>query len=228
MSRLASFVCPAVMCLLLTASGVHADPIRIVAGGFTWSADEHGVTGAGIGINLRGQQGFRFEGVTEFGLFSLDQCVTPDCAVGTTVDLEVRWTGKDLLGSAAFRGRTYDEVGQVGLGAQMDAGWTGSLTIPPDFTSGLLTAPFLFSGAFSFPPRGNGDLTPLDLVGRGTATLAFEPFPGKPGIFLIESARFEFDGAPVPEPSTLMLVGLGGAAVARIRARRRSKDCNSA
>jgi hypothetical protein len=65
------------------------------------------------------------------------------------------------------------------------------------------------------------------LSGGGVATISLSPdlTPGFSPAWRVESVRYEFSGAaaPVPEPGTMLLVGLGMAGVARgmLRARQR-------
>jgi hypothetical protein len=46
------------------------------------------------------------------------------------------------------------------------------------------------------------------MSGRGTATLFFVASGDLPGTWAYRSARYEF-AAPVPEPTTLLLIGRG-------------------
>lgn len=203
-------------------SGAHADTIRIVAGTLIWDGTTDNVDGSSADLNLRGQQGFTFEASTGFGRFGPTRCATPECLPGTMVDLDAFWSGADLDGIATLRGQTYTEVGVVGGSASMSAEWSGGLTIPAGFSGGSLEAPFLFSGSFTYLSGPNDEISRLGLRGGGTATLSFSPFPNEPGFFRLDSARYDFSAAPVPEPATFMLVGLGAAGMARARSKRRS------
>jgi hypothetical protein len=93
---------------------------------------------------------------------------------------------------------------------------TGSLSLPFEF-SGLLLA-------FSNP----NDVQPVfsrQLVGSGTATASFVRVSGEDNLFDLLSEglqyRFEAAAAPVPEPTSMLLLGTGLAAVAVGRWRRR-------
>jgi hypothetical protein len=75
--------------------------------------------------------------------------------------------------------------------------------------------PFEFSGlllAFANP----NDVEPVfsrQLVGSGTATASFFPVSGEDNLFQLLSEglqyRFEATAAPVPEPTSMLLLGTG-------------------
>jgi hypothetical protein len=99
---------------------------------------------------------------------------------------------------------------------------------PPfgDFSPVTLTAPFTFDGFVNLyqqsRPGGGGLLFLLN--GRGTATLRLRPTPLRDDGFRAweaEHVRYDFESpAPIPEPSTMLLVATGLAAVVRYRRKR--------
>jgi hypothetical protein len=200
-----------------------ADEIRIVDGALSWSRFDGPVL-----ITLQGS-GFTFEGGTgpSAGIFEpWNQCSVPECLAGTTVDLLARWLGNDMPGTATFQGTTYTGVGGLGAeAAQMLVDFTGSLTIPALFAGGVVTAPFQFTGVFAYPQGPFFELTDLNLLGSGTASLTFSPWTVFPGAFVLDSARYEFDAAaPVPEPASMLLIGAGVAGLAAVRRRRQRRE----
>ncbi len=78
---------------LLTAAD---DVVVIKRGTFSFEAGDGQ-------LDVSGTQGFAFTaGVAISGGFfdAYDQCQFPECAPGTTVDLNAQWTGNDLPGEA--------------------------------------------------------------------------------------------------------------------------------
>lgn len=147
------------------------------------------------------------------------------CGPGAEINLDAVFVGTALRnGIITFEGQTYDDaVGSTNSLTQGNLEFSGSVTAPPAGSSATLTAPFGFTGSFAIPDEsGLGSITHL-LRGGGIATLdlGFSPIFSS---WVVESARYDFSAttAPVPEPGTLLLVGLGIAGVARRMARART------
>ena len=214
----ANAVCRILGILTLTlalATPARAETIVLTSGVFDW------VSGGGAAdVTLSGGS-FSFTGhASQFsGIFSpWLQCMVPECTPGTTVDLFTRFTDGDIGGSATYNGVNYNPVGGLVAPASLDARWSGNLLIPAGFTGGVLTAPFTFAGEFHYSdtPTTGGI---LDLLGGGTARLSFTPSAPFPGTFNLTSVRFEIEAAPVPEPTSMLLIGTGLAGVAALRRR---------
>jgi hypothetical protein len=140
----------------------------------------------------------------------------PECDPGTVVSLRASWLGNDLTGQLTFDGQTYNDLGGMNSLTQATVEFLGSFIAPPLAASATLIAPFSFGGQFSVPnDTGTAPVT-HSLSGAGTATINLSmAFPGDPA-WRVDSVRYDFSAAdPVPEPGTMLMVGLGIAGVAR-------------
>lgn len=149
------------------------------------------------------------------------------CTPGSTVTLNTGWVGSDIGGVATIDGETFPvALGTETTGA-LAAIFSGSILMPAFSGDDLVsaTAPFTFSGRLSYPaPSGVEPRTPVDLIGRGTATVDLA-WIGSQGGWDFRGATYVFeplDVEPIPEPTTLILVGSGLVALVRgHRSRRR-------
>ena len=210
-TRLAGISAVAV-CLWLPAS---AEPIQITAGALSWSSAH----GPGPQITLAGE-GFTFEGRGGTGFFApFEQCLVPECLAGTVVNLHAIWAGGDLPGTATLGSLRFTNVGSLASEASLHAVWSGSVGLPQNFDGGEVAAPFQFTGLFSYPAGSVGLVQQLNLYGRGRTTLNFAPSQVVPGAFALSAARYEFNSDPVPEPTSMLLIGTGLAGLAALRRR---------
>jgi hypothetical protein len=173
---------------------------------------------------------FGLSGRTEFGVaiprVHASSCEA--CFPGDVVNLSFRTTGVVDLGngqgtidgvifpSLTFRGSLQFDVTPVAFP-----------DVPPGHLGGLsIDAPFRFSGLLhAF--EGKNEVFARALRGVGVAGTSFAPASsssgdGPPFTFAEDQWSFRFEEAtPVPEPSTMMLVGLGTLLLSRLRQSRR-------
>jgi hypothetical protein len=149
----------------------------------------------GVGhLDIAGNHRFRFVAAADIsgGRFNAyTQCQSWECPPGAVVNLDARWTGNDLPGSAQLRGKTYENVGGLDSDSAADVGFAGSVTMPP--MSGeptAITAAFDLSGAFAYDLLGANPQRDL-LAGGGRVTLSLRP-NADGSSWEIQRAVFEF------------------------------------
>jgi hypothetical protein len=203
------FACPAAL---------GADPI-VITGGLV----ETNVGISAARVTLEGE-GFALRTAASFGSPLAPLC--SPCAAGTPVTLNGTYTqGLPFGGTLTIDGATYTDLHFLGgfgtfITPEVALPATGSLALPFEF-SGLLLA-------FSNP----NDAEPVfstKLIGSGTAMASFIRVTGEDNLFNLLSEglqyRFEAAAAPVPEPTSMLLLGTGLAGVAVGRWRRRNRTC---
>ena len=205
--------------LLALAAPVRADPVTITGG----------LVETNVGISAAR---FEMEGAEFFwssgGSFSSPLAVLcSPCAPGTQAPLGGVFNQSNFGGRLITGGVTYDDLFFFGSGTfTTDA---VVLAGPAPFT---VQTPFRFTGllrAFDDPNALNPLFT-FDLAGVGTATASFGLTPGSDGTLFDlrgESLTYRFEPAgseaPVPEPTSMVLLGTGvaGIVVRRWRAAHR-------
>ena len=206
-----------VLALPITA---RADTIRVTSGSLAMGH----LSGP---IELMGERGFSLSSHVDVvgGIFApFNQCSFPSCDPGTEVSLRGLWSGNDLTGDLTFEGQTYNDLGGLNSFTQARLEFTGSFVAPALAPTATVTAPFsLAASSFTIPnAAGNAHILHM-LLGHGTATIQLSQGFGDDPAWVVDSVRYDFSATdPVPEPGTMLLVGLGIAGAARRFSRARA------
>jgi hypothetical protein len=123
------------------------------------------------------------------------------------------------IGTDSFRVGGRDDFGFLSLN------FTGETLLPQVVEpSAVVSAPFSVSGTLFYPFVPQQPRRSVSVSGGGIATAFLAPALGEPSRWRVTRFEYQFgsDAAPVPEPSTMLLVGAGALALARRKLQRRT------
>lgn len=216
------FVGTALLSLGLVAPTVaSADPIAITGGTIVQPGGPGTTPGTG---NLVGTENFTWRGeIDPFASFG-SQCELR-CSPGATVDVGGFVGASNVKGVVTYEDQQFLVGGTPASFGALNLNFlTDPFVLPPAGTSAVFSSPFTMTGTLQFPFFGPPAQPSVAIGGSGIATAFFVPSPAAPGVapgWQLSELRYEFAPEPVPEPSTLLLVGGGMAALLRRRLRSR-------
>jgi hypothetical protein len=200
---------------LLFPTFATADPIQITSG-FVRLGGPFDLMGSERQFRLIG---IRYGGGSSPNAYAF--CPGDACEAGAVAQVRHAVGGLDLfVQSATLDGTTYNEVNSLNAEAFATIGFSSTHVLPSSSSTAVLTTPFAMEGSFSHP---GGVET---LFGSGIVTtrwISSAPVGSAAPIWNLESARYEFSGAAVPEPGTLLLVATGAAVAVLSRRTRRPR-----
>jgi hypothetical protein len=168
--------------------------IRILSGQLVYESDARPPL-----IDLKGTRSFRLSTTFEGPIGPFNSC--QPCAPGDPIQFDSFASGGDVRGTVTLHGKTYVPTGG---GGQFDPGvlleFKGAELIAPPFTDAAtaeMSAPFTFSGIFSYYPDGPSTPSVTEtLTGNGIATvrlrkLVFGPEPPET-VWVFDGVVYDF------------------------------------
>jgi hypothetical protein len=203
----------------------RADPVLLTSGTF----DYEPTTSTGGALRLFGTGGFSLIGTALMGAAGPDCCLSP----GATTQLHGFWGGLDVGGTVTYLGQTFTHLGTVNSTNNVNFTFLSStFALPPAPTNSMtvtMSAPFALAGSFvGALGTGNNASPTVRLlfhgVGVGSLPFRFIPEMGLWGPSGNAHLQIGTTAEVVPEPGTLILVGLGIAGACYRRASRGAAD----
>jgi hypothetical protein len=166
--------------------------IRILSGQLVYESDARPPL-----IDLKGTRSFRLSSTFEGPIGPFNSCLP--CSPGDPIQLDSFAAGLDVRGAVTLHGKTYEPIGGSG---PTDPGvlleFNGDELIAPPFTDAAtaeMSAPFTFSGIFSYYPDGPSMPSATEtLTGNGIATVRLKKLDSEfgPALWLFADAVYEF------------------------------------